>query len=125
MANKELKSIKFPGLADTYTVNSMPDGASANQQLVTDKEGVVKWEEKPFYHFQDTDIITWDNLQNKPFLDIDKTYLSVSDNLLSIKPELIENLQKVSADIINLKQLNTSLDTRLEIVEKSIEFKDF
>lgn len=59
-ANKELKSIKFPGLADTYTVNSMPDGASANQQLVTDREGVVKWEEKPFYHFQDTEVITWD-----------------------------------------------------------------
>ena len=49
MANKELKSIKFPGLADTYTVNSMPDDASANQQLATDKDGVVKWEEKPFY----------------------------------------------------------------------------
>ena len=60
MANKELKSIKFPGLADTYTVNSMPEGASANQQLVTDKDGVVKWEEKPFYHFQDTEVITWD-----------------------------------------------------------------
>lgn len=60
MANKELKSIKFPGLADTYTVNSMPDGASANQQLATDKDGVVKWEEKPFYHFQDNGIITWD-----------------------------------------------------------------
>ena len=49
MANKELKSIKFPGLVDTYTVNSVPDGASANQQLATDKDGVVKWEEKPFY----------------------------------------------------------------------------
>lgn len=49
MANKELKSIKFPGLVDTYTVNSMPDGASANQQLVTDKNGVVKWEERPYY----------------------------------------------------------------------------
>ena len=60
MANKELKSIKFPGLADTYTVNSMPDGASANQQLATDRDGVVKWEEKPFYHFQDTKVITWD-----------------------------------------------------------------
>lgn len=60
MANKELKSIKFPGLVDTYTVNSMPDGASANQQLVTDNEGVVKWEEKPFYYSQDTDAITWD-----------------------------------------------------------------
>ena len=60
MANKELKSIKFPGLADTYTVNSMPDGASANRQLATDKDGVVKWEEKPFYHFQDTEVITWD-----------------------------------------------------------------
>lgn len=60
MANKELKSIKFPGLADTYTVNSMPDGASANQQLVTDKDGVVKWEEKPFYQFQDTETIAWD-----------------------------------------------------------------
>ena len=42
MANKELKSIKFPGLVDTYTVNSMPNGASANQQLATDSEGVVK-----------------------------------------------------------------------------------
>ena len=60
MANKELKSIKFPGLADTYTVNSMPDGASANQQLATDKDGVVKWEEKPFYQFRDTEVITWD-----------------------------------------------------------------
>lgn len=60
MANKELKSIKFPGLVDIYTVNSMPDGASANQQLVTDKDGVVKWEEKPFYYFQDTEAITWD-----------------------------------------------------------------
>ena len=60
MANKELKSIKFPGLADTYTVNSMPDGASANQQLTTDKDGVAKWEEKPFYQFQDNEIITWD-----------------------------------------------------------------
>ncbi len=60
MANKELKSIKFPGLVDTYTVNSMPDGASANQQLVTDNEGVVKWEEKPFYYSQDTEAITWD-----------------------------------------------------------------
>ena len=60
MANKELKSIKFPGLADTYTVNSMPDGASANQQLATDKDGVVKWEEKPFYKYQDTEVITWD-----------------------------------------------------------------
>ena len=60
MANKELKSIKFPGLADTYTVNSMPDGASANQQLVTDKDGVAKWEEKPFYQFQDTETIAWD-----------------------------------------------------------------
>lgn len=60
MANKELKSIKFPGLVDTYTVNSVPDGASANQQLVTDREGVVKWEGKPFYNFQDTEVITWD-----------------------------------------------------------------
>lgn len=60
MANKELKSIKFPGLVDTYTVNSMPDGASANQQLVTDREGVVKWEEKPFYTTQDVEEITWD-----------------------------------------------------------------
>ncbi len=49
MANKELKSIKFPGLVDTYTVNSMPDGASANQQLVTDKDGIAKWEERPYY----------------------------------------------------------------------------
>lgn len=90
------------------------------------KEGQVLTKLKKSYDWVNpTDIITWDNLQNKPFLDIDKTYLSVSDNLLSIKPELIENLQKVSADIIDLKQLNTSLDTRLEIVEKSIEFKDF
>lgn len=41
-------------------VSGLPDGASANQQLVTDREGVVKWEEKPFYHFQDTEVITWD-----------------------------------------------------------------
>lgn len=57
---KELKSIKFPGLDDIYTVNSMPDGASANQQLVTDNEGVVKWEEKPFFYAEYGEDITWD-----------------------------------------------------------------
>lgn len=41
-------------------VSGLPDGASANQQLATDSEGVVKWEEKPFYYFQDTEVITWD-----------------------------------------------------------------
>lgn len=41
-------------------VSGLPDGASANQQLVTDSEGAVKWEEKPFYYFQDTEVITWD-----------------------------------------------------------------
>ena len=41
-------------------VSGLPDGASANQQLVTDKDGVVKWEEKPFYQFQDVEGITWD-----------------------------------------------------------------
>ena len=84
MANKELKSIKFPGLADTYTVNSMPDGASANQQLVTDREGVVKWEEKPFYHFQDTDIITWDGdttgREEMPFAD-GASFWKISDTI--------------------------------------------
>ena len=49
MANKELKSIRFPGLTDTYTVNGMPDGAGANMQLVTDADGVAKWEEKLAY----------------------------------------------------------------------------
>ena len=41
-------------------VSGLPYGASANQQLVTDSEGVVKWEEKPFYSFQDCEEITWD-----------------------------------------------------------------
>ena len=41
-------------------VSGLPEGASANQQLVTDKDGVVKWEEKPFYSFQDGEKITWD-----------------------------------------------------------------
>ena len=41
-------------------VSGLPDGASANQQLVTDKEGIAKWEEKPFYTTQDTEVITWD-----------------------------------------------------------------
>lgn len=56
MANKELKSIKFPGLADTYTVNSMPDGASANQQLVTDADGSTKWVGRT--HYAETAIVT-------------------------------------------------------------------
>ena len=30
-------------------VSGLPDGASANQQLVTDKDGIVKWEERPYY----------------------------------------------------------------------------
>lgn len=30
-------------------VSGLPDGAEANMQLVTDKDGVVKWEERPYY----------------------------------------------------------------------------
>lgn len=60
MANKELKSIRFPGLTDTYTVNSMPEGAEANMQLVTDADGVAKWEGKPFYSTQEEITVTWD-----------------------------------------------------------------
>ena len=41
-------------------VSGLPEGASANQQLVTDKDGVVKWEEKPFYSVQYGEDITWD-----------------------------------------------------------------
>lgn len=83
MANKELKSIKFPGLVDTYTVNSMPYGASANQQLVTDREGVVKWEEKPFYTTQDVEEITWDgDTAGREVVSLgDSTFYKISDTI--------------------------------------------
>lgn len=83
MANKELKSIKFPGLVDIYTVNSMPDGASANQQLVTDREGVVKWEEKPFYTTQDVEEITWDgDTAGREAVSLrDSTFYKISDTI--------------------------------------------
>ena len=53
-------SYKIYASQDYVDSKGLPDGASANQQLVTDSEGVVKWEEKPFYTFQDTEVITWD-----------------------------------------------------------------
>lgn len=42
-------SYKIYASQDYVDNKGLPDGASANQQLVTDNEGVVKWEEKPFY----------------------------------------------------------------------------
>ena len=63
-------------------VSGLPDGASANQQLVTDKDGVVKWYEKPFYYFQDTEVITWDGdtagREEVPLGDTDSFY-KISD----------------------------------------------
>ena len=53
-------SYKIYASKDYVDNKGLPDGASANQQLVTDSEGVVKWEEKPFYQFQDFDGIKWD-----------------------------------------------------------------
>lgn len=53
-------SYKIYASQDYVDSKGLPDGASANQQLVTDKDGIVKWEEKPFYYFQDTEVITWD-----------------------------------------------------------------
>ena len=65
-------------------VSGLPDGASANQQLVTDREGVVKWEEKPFYYFQDTEAITWDGdttgREEIPVYDIGSFY-KISDTI--------------------------------------------
>lgn len=53
-------SYKIYASQDYVDSKGLPDGASANQQLVTDREGVVKWDEKPFYQFQDVEEITWD-----------------------------------------------------------------
>ena len=53
-------SYKIYASQDYVDNKGLPDGASANQQLATDKDGIVKWEEKPFYQFQDTEVITWD-----------------------------------------------------------------
>lgn len=65
-------------------VSGLPEGASANQQLVTDKDGVVKWEEKPFYTTQDVEEITWDGdtagREEVPFGDTDSFY-KISDTI--------------------------------------------
>ena len=42
-------SYKIYASQDYVDSKGLPEGASANQQLVTDSEGAVKWEEKPFY----------------------------------------------------------------------------
>lgn len=71
-------SYKIYASQDYVDSKGLPDGASANQQLVTDKDGVVKWEEKPFYTFQDTEVITWDGdttgREEVPFDDTKKIY---------------------------------------------------
>ena len=53
-------SYKIYASQDYVDSKGLPDGASANQQLVTDKDGVVKWEEKPFFHAEYGEDITWD-----------------------------------------------------------------
>lgn len=84
MANKELKSIRFPGLTDTYTVNSMPEGAEANMQLVTDADGVAKWEEKPFYSTQKEITVTWDgDTTDREVIDMGNGgFYKVSDSII-------------------------------------------
>lgn len=42
-------SYKIYASQDYVDNKGLPDGHGAYQQLVTDREGVVKWEEKPFY----------------------------------------------------------------------------
>lgn len=42
-------SYKIYASQDYVDNKGLPDGASANQQLVTDKDSIAKWEEKPFY----------------------------------------------------------------------------
>lgn len=77
-------SYKIYASKDYVDSKGLPDGASANQQLVTDREGVVKWEEKPFYKFQDVDGITWDGdtagREKVPLSDTDSFY-KISDTI--------------------------------------------
>ena len=53
-------SYKIYASQDYVDSKGLPEGTSANQQLVTDKDGVVKWEEKPFFHSEYGEDITWD-----------------------------------------------------------------
>ena len=47
MANKQLVSLKFPNLNDTYTINGLPSGGTAGQVLKKTANG-VEWGDEVF-----------------------------------------------------------------------------
>ena len=68
----------------------------------------------------------WTDIKNKPFQDIDKTFFSVdTSGNITLSKDLNNNISYLNVTVNEIKTNNTQLVNRLEIVEKSIEFKDF
>lgn len=68
----------------------------------------------------------WTDIKNRPFQDIDKTFFSVdTTGNITLSKDLNNNISYLNVTIDEIKTDNTQLVNRLEIVEKSIEFKDF
>lgn len=64
-----------PDEAGNVDVSGLPEGATAYQQLVTDSEGVAKWEDKAFYEIGTS--VKWDG--NTDGLVNSTQYYKVSD----------------------------------------------
>lgn len=69
---------------------------------------------------------TWNDIKNKPFQNIDKTFFSVdTSGNITLSKDLNNNISYLNVTVNEIKTNNTQLVNRLEIVEKSTEFKDF
>lgn len=69
---------------------------------------------------------TWNDIKNKPFQDIDKTFFNVdTSGNITLSKDLNNNIGYLNVTLNEIKTDTTQLVNRLEIVEKSIEFKDF
>lgn len=69
---------------------------------------------------------TWNDIKNKPFQNIDKTFFSVdTSGNITLSKDLNNNIYDLNVTINEIKTDNAQLVNRLETIEKSIQFKDF
>lgn len=96
----------------------VPDGGKAGQVLTKLKRS---------YDWVDVQkVILWDSIGDKPFQNIDKNYLDVNENNeLTLKDDLIKNLQKTESTLIKLQEKSTNLGIRVKKIENNLEFKNF
>ena len=91
------------------------------------KEGQVLTKLKRSYDWVDAKVSSdWESIEDKPFQTIDKNYLEVNDsNELTLRDNLIKDLQETKASIIVLKDNSSKIENKIKAIETSLEWKNY